>query len=152
LISISLKQWTSLLSDLLLKCVTPLSIIVAELIFLMLVKPSFPVGLQVCTWLDCVLLTMGSLLENKLQCNFTIISFTILKLNKLQSRHLINVSVIFYITVMYLLSFGSPYEMFSCFVLRKCKVSCPQASEPNEGSKGLRSSKWANGNFSFYHP
>jgi len=40
--------------------------------------------------------------------------------------------MIFYITVMYILSFGSPFEMFSLFVLGKYARSWLQASKPGE--------------------
>jgi len=35
---------------------------------------------------------------------------------------------LFYNIVMHLLSFDWPFEMFSCFILGKSIVSCPQAS------------------------
>jgi len=57
--------------------------------------------------------------------------------------------MIFHIIVMPVLSFGSPFEMFSCFVLDKCTVSYPHVSKPDEGSKGSRSSRLATGNFIF---
>jgi len=42
----------------------------------------------------------------------------------------------FYNTVMQVLSFNSPFEIFSCFILGKCTVSWPQANKPDEWSKG----------------
>jgi len=36
---------------------------------------------------------------------------------------------------MHILSFGSHFEMFSCFVLGKCSVNCPQAGRTAEDDK-----------------
>ena len=52
----------------------------------------------------------------------------------------------FYNTLMHVMSFGSPFEMFSCFVLGKCTMSC-EASKPIEGNEGLGLSGWVNGNY-----
>ena len=62
------------------------------------------------------------------------LSSSVLKLNKLQSGHPINI-MIFYIVVMHKLDFVPPFEMFSYFVLCKCAVSWYQASMPGEEEK-----------------
>jgi len=38
---------------------------------------------------------------------------------------------------LHVLSFDSPFEMISCFVLGKWIGNCSQASKPIEGTKGL---------------
>jgi len=50
-----------------------------------------------------------------------------------KTEHPINVSMIFYIIVIHILSFGLPFEMLLCFVLGKCTVSWIQPSKPDEG-------------------
>jgi len=53
-------------------------------------------------------------------------------LNEWQSGHPINVSIVFYNTVIHVLRFGSPFDMFSCSVVGRYAVSWLQASKPDE--------------------
>ena len=56
-------------------------------------------------------------------------------LNELQNGAPINLSMIFYVTMMQVLRCGSPFEIFSCLVLSKCAVSWLQANQPSEERK-----------------
>ena len=151
LISISRKQYISSLSVLPYKSVTPLSTINTASALSYAGQPKLFQRLPKCATGKTVYCHHGvhyqRIITNVI---YYYLSFSTLKLNALESGLLIEVSTIFYITTMPVLSFNSPLEMVSCFVLGKGTVSKLQASGLDEESKGSRSSRWASGNLKLW--
>ena len=111
---------------------------------------AFRLVCQVCTWLDYVLLSRGLLQENNVQCGFIALSpfYFLLQMNcNVDAQAMFRWS--FYNAVMHVLSSGSPFKMFSCFLLGNCIVSCAHASTPAEGSKRSSLSRKVSGNYNY---